>query len=143
PKPDDPGIEDALQAATQTQAVSYAAQQAAGYALTATWRSGEGPFAGPRPTRRRRPALTAVGHLVTEHASANSVWFRNSIRGAVGVAIAVYIAHRAGGHHAFWVVVGALSVLRSSALSTSRSIAGVLAGTVLGVALGAALIAAL
>ena len=40
-----------------------------------------------------------------------SVWLQNSLRGAAGLAIAVYIAQRTGVQHGFWVVLGTLSVL--------------------------------
>jgi uncharacterized membrane protein YccC len=68
------------------------------------------------------------------------VWFRNSLRGAVGLALAVYIAQRTGLQHGFWVVLGTLSVLRSNALGTGRSIVGALAGTAVGILVGAVLV---
>jgi uncharacterized membrane protein YccC len=68
------------------------------------------------------------------------VWFRNSLRGAVGLALAVYIAQRTGLQHGFWVVLGTLSVLRSNALNTGRSIVSALAGTAIGIVLGALLV---
>jgi hypothetical protein len=46
------------------------------------------------------------------------VRFENSIRGAVALAVSVFIAQRLRLQHAFWVVLGALSVLRSNALAT-------------------------
>src|SRR5204862_907086 len=74
------------------------------------------------------------------HASVRSVWLQNSIRGAVGLAIAVYIAQRTGLQHGFWVVLGTLSVLRSNALGTGRSVLSALAGTGVGVVVGALLV---
>jgi hypothetical protein len=56
------------------------------------------------------------------------------------VALAVLIAQRAGLQHAFWVVLGTLSVLRSNALGTGSTILSALAGTAVGILLGAALI---
>src|SRR2546425_225445 len=47
-------------------------------------------------TRPVRSALQATEQLTVEHASARSVWFRNSVRGAAGLGVAVYIAQRSG-----------------------------------------------
>src|SRR5207253_6895575 len=90
-----------------------------------------------------REALQATERLAVEHASARSVWFRNSIRGAVGLAVAVFIAQQSGLQHAFWVVLGTLSVLRSNALATGASIVRALAGTAVGILVGAALVIAI
>ena len=93
------------------------------------------------PGRPRRAA--GDEQLAVEHASARSVWFRNSVRGAAGLAVAVYIAQRTGLQHAFWVVLGTLSVLRSNALGTGWSIVSALAGTAVGIVVGAALVIAI
>ncbi len=74
------------------------------------------------------------------HADYRSVWFRNSVRGAVGLAIAVFIAQKTGLQHSFWVVLGTLSVLRSNALGTGRSVISALAGTAVGIVIGAAIL---
>jgi uncharacterized membrane protein YccC len=68
------------------------------------------------------------------------VWFRNSIRGAAGLAVAVFIAQKSGLQHSFWVVLGTLSVLRSNALGTGRTILSALAGTAAGILVGAAIL---
>src|SRR5439155_1908778 len=91
-------------------------------------------------TRPVRSALEATEQVTVEHASARSVSFRNSVRGAAGLAVAVYIAQRSGLQHAFWVVLGTLSVLRSNALGTGWSIVSALGGTAVGIVLGAALV---
>jgi uncharacterized membrane protein YccC len=65
---------------------------------------------------------------------------RNSLRGAVGLAAAVAVADITGVQHGFWVVLGALSVLRTNAASTGATALRALAGTVLGFAVGAALV---
>ncbi len=87
-------------------------------------------------------ALVAVRRFAAEDASARSVWFRNSIRGAAGLAVAVFIAQRSGLQHSFWVVLGTLSVLRSTALGTGRSVLSALAGTAAGILIGAAILLA-
>jgi uncharacterized membrane protein YccC len=76
-------------------------------------------------------------------ANVRSVWFQNSVRGAAGLAVAVYIAQRTGLQHSFWVVLGTLSVLRSNALGTGRSIVSALAGTAVGIVVGALLVIAI
>jgi hypothetical protein len=68
---------------------------------------------------------------------------RNSVRGAAGLTVAVYIAQRSGLQHSFWVVLGTLSVLRSNALSTGWSVVSALAGTAVGIVLGATLVIAI
>jgi len=88
-------------------------------------------------------ALAATGKLAREHASIGSVWFQNSIRGAAGLALAVYIAQRSGLHHSFWVVLGTLSVLRSNGLGTGWSILSALAGTAVGIVIGALVVIAI
>jgi uncharacterized membrane protein YccC len=131
----------ALDAPFRIRALTYAARQAAAYGLLAS--GAEVPqldhldIAQPQPGRA---ALEATERLTIEHASIRSVWFRNSLRGAVGLAVAVYIAQRTGLQHGFWVVLGTLSVLRSNALGTGRSIVSALAGTAVGIVLGALLV---
>jgi uncharacterized membrane protein YccC len=98
---------------------------------------GDDDLVQPRPAR---VALEATEQLAVEHANVRSVWFQNSVRGAAGLAIAVYIAQRTGLQHAFWVVLGTLSVLRSNALGTGWSILSALAGTAVGLVVGALLV---
>ena len=137
-------IPRALDAPFRIRTVTYSARQAAGYALLA---SGADAAELDRLDIVRQPpalaALEATERLAVEHASVRSVWFRNSLRGAVGLAIAVYIAQRAGLQHGFWVVLGTLSVLRSNALGTGWSIVSALAGTAVGILVGALLVIAI
>jgi uncharacterized membrane protein YccC len=74
------------------------------------------------------------------HLNPSSVWFRNSLRVAIGLGLAVLLARLSSVGHAFWVVLGALSVLRGSAATTSRTAAQALLGTVIGFAVAAAFI---
>jgi uncharacterized membrane protein YccC len=121
--------------------VTYSARQVAGYVLLAT--GADAPELGHedlvQPTAARA-AFEATEQLAFDHASLRSVWFQNSVRGAVGLALAVYIAQRTGLQHAFWVVLGTLSVLRSNALGTGWSILSALAGTAVGLVVGALLV---
>ncbi|HEY1620714.1 MAG TPA: FUSC family protein [Streptosporangiaceae bacterium] len=91
-------------------------------------------------TTRRLPATVAVAGFVGRHASLRSVWFLNSLRGAVALAVAVAVADGIGLQHGFWVVLGTLSVLRTSAAATGATAVRALAGTVVGFVVGAALL---
>jgi uncharacterized membrane protein YccC len=84
--------------------------------------------------------LSAAQQRATSHVDRNSVWLHNSVRGAVGLALAVVVANEAGVQHSFWVVLGALSVLRSNALNTGQNVLRGLAGTVAGFVVGGALL---
>jgi uncharacterized membrane protein YccC len=130
----------ALESPFRIRATTYSARQAAVYALRAT---GEAvPALDDQDVAQppRRTALEATGELTAEHASVRSVWFQNSVRGAAGLALAVYIAQRTGLQHGFWVVLGTLSVLRSNALGTGWSIVSALFGTAVGIIVGSLLV---
>lgn len=90
--------------------------------------------------RPLRPLPLGLGRTVAADASMRSVWFRNSARGAVALAVAVAVARITGVQHAFWVVLGTLSVLRTSAGATGSTAMRALSGTVLGFIVGAALL---
>jgi uncharacterized membrane protein YccC len=85
--------------------------------------------------------FSAAQERATAHVDRNSVWLHNSVRGAVGLALAVFIANETGVQHSFWVVLGTLSVLRSNALNTGQNALRGLAGTVGGFVVGGGLIA--
>jgi hypothetical protein len=93
-----------------------------------------------------RPPAGAVGALSTARERAasalrrDSVWLQNSVRGAVGLAVAVGVASATEVQHSFWVVLATLSVLRSSALGTGQNAVRGLLGTTVGFAVGAALV---
>ena len=72
-----------------------------------------------------------------------SVWFRNSVRGAAGLALAVLVAKLTNAQNGFWVVLGTISVLRSSALATGTTVVEALTGTVIGIVVGGLIVAAL
>ena len=78
--------------------------------------------------------------MLAPHASLRSVWFINSVRGALALAVAVAVADLSGAEHAFWVVLGTLSVLRTSAAATGATALRALLGTAVGFAIGAALV---
>jgi len=84
--------------------------------------------------------LAAAQQRAGAHVERHSVWLHNSIRGAVALALAVLVAKLTGVQHAFWVILGTLSVLRSNALSIGQNALRGLAGTTAGFIVGAALV---
>ncbi|HTF11513.1 MAG TPA: FUSC family protein [Asanoa sp.] len=90
-----------------------------------------GGLAGPFATARER----AMAHL-----EPHSTWLHNSLRGALGVAAAVVVVHYTGVQHSFWVIFGALAVLRSNALSTGQNAIRAILGTVVGFVIGAVIL---
>jgi uncharacterized membrane protein YccC len=138
--PGEPDL-DSLEQPFRIRVATYAARQVAGYTLVAT--GADAPELDHRDLVQpleARTRLEATEQLAAEHASVGSVWFQNSVRGAAGLALAVYIAQRTGVQHGFWVVLGTLSVLRSNALGTGWSIITALAGTAVGIVIGALLV---
>ncbi|MGI5238198.1 FUSC family protein [Dactylosporangium sp. CA-139066] len=85
--------------------------------------------------------LAAARERAAAHLEAHSVWLHNSIRAAAGLALAVLAARLTGVEHAFWVVLGALAVLRSNALNTGQTVLRAVLGTFAGIIAGGALIA--
>ena len=84
--------------------------------------------------------LSSAQERAATHLDRHSVWLHNSVRGAIGLGLAVLVANLAGVQHSFWVVLGTLSVLRSNALNTGQSIVRALLGTVVGFVAGGALL---
>ena len=84
--------------------------------------------------------LSAARERLTSYLEPHSVWLHNSLRGAAGLGLAVLAARLAGVQHSFWVVLGALSVLRSNALNTGQDAVRAILGTVAGFIVGAALL---
>jgi uncharacterized membrane protein YccC len=97
------------------------------------------PSAALRAARR----LTSVASAAHTHASVRSVWFVNSLRGSVALAVAVAVADVGSVQHGFWVVLGTLSVLRTNAASTGATVLRALAGTAIGFVVGGALLLAI
>jgi len=154
--------------AAHAQSIAIAAEAAMADTLIATRRAdpevvaaerrrwygqrGGGPAWGGGPRRAHRTGLAgrvrlasgtglagAAGFLA-RHASLRSVWFRNSARGSVALAVAVAVAYLSGVQHGFWVALGTLSVLRTTAESTGATALRALAGTVVGFLIGAGLL---
>jgi uncharacterized membrane protein YccC len=93
-------------------------------------------------TRTLHTRLRAGRRVLRTHASPNSVWLRNSLRGAAGLALAVLVGKLTNLQDGFWIVLGTMSVLRSNALTTSATIARALLGTLAGILAGGLLVIA-
>ncbi|MEW5811897.1 MAG: FUSC family protein [Actinomycetota bacterium] len=89
---------------------------------------------------RLLPEAAAAAQITSGFVANRSVAVRNSLRTGLGLAIAVAVTHLFPVEHGFWVVLGALSVLRSSALSTGTRVWRAVIGTGIGFLLGALLI---
>jgi uncharacterized membrane protein YccC len=81
--------------------------------------------------------------IAATDASLRSAWFVNSVRGTIAIAAAVAVAKVSGVQHGFWVVLGTLSVLRTSAAATGATALRALAGTIVGFIIGGALLVAI
>jgi uncharacterized membrane protein YccC len=119
----------AVMAIAENIAVATAAEQ------RAWWQK----LLGRQPGARVGP-IASVQERLLAHLEPHSVWLRNSFRGAVALGGAVLVADLSGAQHAFWIVLGALSVLRSNALSTGQSVVRGLVGTTVGFVVGGVLV---
>ncbi len=90
---------------------------------------------GRRPEGIASP-LASAQERAGAHVERHSVWLHNSVRGAIGLSLAVLVAKETGVHNSFWVVLGTLAVLRSSALNTGQNALRALLGTVAGFVVG-------
>ncbi len=79
---------------------------------------------------------TRVLRTIRTHLKPSSTVLQRSLRVAVGLALAVWLGRTLGLQHSFWVVLGTLQVLRSTALGTGRTTLQALAGNAIGVAIG-------
>jgi fusaric acid resistance family protein len=101
-------------------------------------------FDDDEPSRQRRlSGISRYSSAALRQASLRSVWFVNSLRGSLALAAAVAVADATSVQHGFWVVLGTLSVLRTSASATGATALRALLGTVIGFAIGAVLLVAI
>jgi uncharacterized membrane protein YccC len=85
-------------------------------------------------------ALSSAQQRAGAHFQRDSVWLHNSVRGAIALGLAVLVADLTGVQHSFWVVLGTLSVLRSSAFSTGQNVVRAVLGNLVGFIVGGALV---
>ncbi|MFD0331813.1 FUSC family protein [Streptacidiphilus monticola] len=126
----------------RAQELGFAVLQIAGNvarAAAAEQRSWPDRLLGREPASLTDP-LTSARERAAAHLGTQSVWLHNSLRGAVGLGVAVLLADLTSVQHSFWVLLGTLSVLRSNALSTGQNAARAVLGTVVGSILGAGLL---
>ncbi|WP_156686433.1 FUSC family protein [Mycobacterium sp. Marseille-P9652] len=100
---------------------------------------------GLRPTGfadRLTPETVAGTTIVSAFLTARSVASRNGLRMGVGLALAVALTHLHLFDRGFWVVVGTMLVLSSSALATRTRVVQAVTGTTVGIVLGGLLVAA-
>src|SRR5258705_6261716 len=90
---------------------------------------------------RLLPEPVAVRTITTGFLATRSVATRNALRAGVGLALAVAATHLFPVQHGFWVVLGAMAVMGSSALTTGTKVVRAVSGTAIGVIVGASLIA--
>ncbi|HEY3872658.1 MAG TPA: FUSC family protein [Actinocrinis sp.] len=95
---------------------------------------------GHQPQDGAGSLLTSAQQRAGAHVEWHSVWLHNSLRGAIALAAAVVIADLTGVQHSFWVVLGTLAVLRSSALNTGQNALRGLVGTTTGIIVGGVLV---
>jgi uncharacterized membrane protein YccC len=142
---------ETLSVSFYARAVAASARACAADALIAARRAGPETVAAQRrqwyggrqdgtPAEGRLAGVTAAVGVAARHASIRSVWFLNSMRGALALAAAVAVADLSGLQHAFWIVLGTLSVLRTNASATGATAARALGGTAVGFVIGAALL---
>lgn len=79
---------------------------------------------------------TRVVRTIRTHLKPSSTVLQHSLRVGVGLGLAVLLARMLGLSHAFWVVLGTLQVLRTTALGTGRTTIQAIAGNVIGVVIG-------
>jgi uncharacterized membrane protein YccC len=130
---DDDTVRDALHATWRLQAMSNTTLHVGELARV---------VAGGEP-RRADHRLAAVRRLVADHVNLHSVWLRNALRATAGVAAAVFLARLVSFQHAFWIVLGTLFVLRSSALRTGAYALQAIIGTTIGIVIGGAVVFAI
>jgi uncharacterized membrane protein YccC len=82
----------------------------------------------------------AVTHIPSGYLATGAAVVRNSLRTGLGLAVAVAVTQWFPVEHGFWVVLAAMSVLRSSALSTGTKVVRAVIGTAAGFVIGAVLI---
>ena len=77
-------------------------------------------------------AAVRAGRTLAAHFELHSVRFRDSLRAAVAFGLAVLVARLARLDHAFWAVLGSISVLRTSVTGAGRSAVQAMLGTIIG-----------
>jgi hypothetical protein len=136
-------VVSALDPSFRAQELAYVTDQIAAnveFAVAASRRTWIERLLGRQPAGFTG-AFASVRERALTHAEPSSSWLHNSLRGGSGLALAVLVADLTSVQHGFWVVFGALAVLRSNALSTGQNVLRGLLGTTVGFVVGGALVA--
>lgn len=131
-----PLLAAASEPAFRTPGLAVATEMVADAALEA---AGADPVGDSRRALAERHSWGQFWQQFRSYLSFRSVWFRNAVRGASALAIAVAVVEVTNVEHGFWVVLGTLSVLRSNALGTGSTALRAVAGTAVGFVAGAAI----
>ncbi|MGD9621254.1 MAG: FUSC family protein [Mycolicibacterium sp.] len=86
---------------------------------------------------RMYSGATAATFMTTGYVKTHAITVRDSLRTGLGLALAVGLTFSFPVGNGLWVVLGTLSVLRSSALTTSANVLRAVIGTVIGILIGA------
>ena len=129
-------IASSLDPSFHARALGIATEMVADAALEA---AGAQVVGDRRLSAADEPPARLLTRRLTSHLSFRSVWFRNAVRGAAGLALAVGVVEVTNVQHGFWVVLGTLSVLRSNALGTGATALRAVAGTAVGFVVGSAI----
>ncbi len=127
-------IDDATATVGQTIAISAAAD---GRPVWARLLGRPVPTSGIGPVAGR---LTAATRIARGQLRVNAVGFRNAVRMALGLSLAVLAIQLTDVQHSFWVALGTLSVLRSTAVVTGSTVLRAVVGTAVGVIIGAGIV---
>lgn len=100
-------------------------------------------LSGRRVTADELGVIAIARRSVLGQLDRHAVWLQNSIRGAVGLALAVLLSRVVDAQNSFWIGLGALSVLRSNALATGSTALRALLGTGVGFVIGGVLVSVL
>jgi uncharacterized membrane protein YccC len=158
--PAGPGFRKDAQIAFHAQAIAVAVMAIGSDLLVAeritapepAAQKASGPTAAADPHRPRSSPIAAGGSrrprsglaaAAVRHASVRSVWLINSLRGSLALGVAVAVADLTSVQHGFWVVLGTLSVLRTTSAATGATALRALSGTVVGFVIGGALLLAI
>jgi uncharacterized membrane protein YccC len=131
---------EGLDADHALRAASYLALAIGANATVAAGGSPDAELQLPAGTPREGASrvFIRVARTLRTHLTWTSPVMHNAVRSAIGLALAVLLARLLQVDHAFWVVLGTASVLRTNALATGRTTLQALLGTLLGFAVGAA-----
>ncbi len=89
------------------------------------------------------PAVERATAIAWAHLRPSSHWFRNAARAALALSASVALGQALHADRAFWIVLGTLAVLRSSAAETGATALRAVGGTLVGFVLATVVIAAL